>query len=161
MKTHFLGASLLAFALGFGLAACDSKSDAPAKREDQGGDEKDAPEKTKAKDDAEDEEDEARLSEDGTKPTPTPVTPKPDTPATKTGDFKTANQFGKDGAGTTKTGDETKKIDDGAGATPGANPIGATPIGTDKRGSGSSTGGDCPCVRGLVCCDGVCKKSCS
>lgn len=158
MKSTFLGASILALALGFGLVACDSKNDAPDKREDEGGDDKDeAPEKTKAKDDAEDEEDEARLSDDGTKPPSTPTTPKPNKPTTETGDFKTANQFGKDGTGTAKTGDETKNIDDG----PGASPIGATPIKSDKRGAGSNTGGQCPCIRGLVCCDGVCKKSCS
>lgn len=160
MKSTFLGVPLLALALVAGLPACDSKNDAPDKREDEGGDEKpEAPEKTKAKDDAEDEEDEARLSDDGNKATPTPATDKPDTPATKTGDFKTADQFGKPGAGT--TGDETKKVDDGAGATPGANPIGATPIKSDKRGEGSAEGGECPCIRGFVCCSGVCKRSCS
>ena len=159
MKRSLLGASLL-FALTFGLVACDSAKDAPDKREDEGGDKVEAPaaEESKAKD-AEDEEDEARLS-DGKKTTPTPATPKTDTPSTKTGDFKTADQFGKVGAGTAKTGDEVKKIDDG-GDTSGDTPIGATPFKSDKRGAGSNTGGQCPCMRGLVCCDGVCKKSCS
>lgn len=149
MKRTFLASMALVLTGAFALPACDSDTASPVKREDEGGDANEPPKKEEPKKEEPAKEKAETTDEADTKDVaaPKPVAPKPATTTAKADDTE------KKADDTSTAGDDKKGL---VGATPTA-----TTTGTHRRGEGSGPGGECPCMRGFVCCAGTCKKSCN
>jgi hypothetical protein len=147
-----LGGALLA-AMLLSLPACEdgTSNDKPAK-DDAKAAAKDTSASVADGDAKPDDEADAPAKKTVATPRPVTGTTPGATPASDKGTDDTA----------AKGDDTTKKLsDDKTGDTAkGDDKAAAQPPTTGKRGSGADVGGDCPCRRGLRCCDGKCKTSC-